>query len=287
MNIIKALRLNQWIKNLIIFIPFITFGNFNFVELNKLVIIFLSFSLIVSSTYILNDLNDIEADKLHPKKKLRPVAQGKISKFNWLLLSLTLFLIGNIIVILVDIQVFKYTSLYVILTLMYSFFFKYIKYFDLLSICLLFIIRLFIGSSTVEINNSIYLILTVFFSSLCLVCGKKISILNNNLLLNNKVKSFLLEKYKFKELNLILILSSVFSVTVYLIWIFTNKIYQTDNLNLISLIISALILILLFVSFYKKTKVNETEEVINLLNTDNTFRTYCIFFIIFSFIGLF
>ena len=79
-NIIIALRVKHWVKNLFVFIPLLVSGSF--FELNLLydaLLAFLSFCVASSVVYFFNDLIDIEKDKNHPKKKYRPIASGKIS----------------------------------------------------------------------------------------------------------------------------------------------------------------------------------------------------------------
>ena len=65
---IKVLRINQWSKNLLIFVVMFAANSINFTNVSILSILFFSFSLIVSSTYILNDLVDIQSDQNHPTK---------------------------------------------------------------------------------------------------------------------------------------------------------------------------------------------------------------------------
>ena len=72
---IKILRVEQWIKNLVIFLPAIFANKFSLIFDENLIIVFLGFSIIASSTYIYNDLKDLEQDKLHPVKKNRPLAK--------------------------------------------------------------------------------------------------------------------------------------------------------------------------------------------------------------------
>ena len=73
---IKILRVEQWTKNFIIFIPTILANNFQVLSSYKIYIVFLSFSLLASSTYIFNDIKDVEQDRIHPEKKFRPLASG-------------------------------------------------------------------------------------------------------------------------------------------------------------------------------------------------------------------
>ncbi len=81
MQILKLIRVHQWTKNLFVFAPLFFSGQF--LDKEKLVLSafgFLCFCLAASSIYIVNDLFDVEKDKLHPTKKNRPLASGKISK---------------------------------------------------------------------------------------------------------------------------------------------------------------------------------------------------------------
>ena len=82
MEYIYILRPWQWVKNLLILVPVILNRSFSFDNIENNLIIFISFSLLASGNYILNDLKDLQNDKLHPKKKFRPIANGKINKNN-------------------------------------------------------------------------------------------------------------------------------------------------------------------------------------------------------------
>ena len=77
--IIKLLRPHQYIKNLFVFAPILFAFSFTSDNLINTLIAFTLFSLIASSVYVLNDLMDIEEDKVHPKKKFRPTASGDVS----------------------------------------------------------------------------------------------------------------------------------------------------------------------------------------------------------------
>lgn len=77
---LKQLRIHQWLKNLLIFVPLIVSGGFTYLNNVAISLIaFVAFGLLASSTYILNDLLDLESDRLHPRKRNRPLAAGSIS----------------------------------------------------------------------------------------------------------------------------------------------------------------------------------------------------------------
>ena len=117
-SIINLLKIKHYVKNIVVFIPLVF--SLKFLEFNatlKAVIAFITFDLIASSVYIFNDILDVKNDKLHPMKKFRPIASGKISiHLAWILF--VLFAISAFIVALtVNKLVFLSIFLYLILKL--------------------------------------------------------------------------------------------------------------------------------------------------------------------------
>ncbi|MDE6418840.1 MAG: prenyltransferase, partial [Duncaniella sp.] len=79
-SLIRLLRPLQWAKNLFVFIPMFFSGNLlNAEDWVEGAISFVCFSMVASGVYCLNDLKDVEADRLHPTKRLRPIASGEVS----------------------------------------------------------------------------------------------------------------------------------------------------------------------------------------------------------------
>lgn len=285
-NAIKIIRPKQWLKNTLIFIPNIAANSLTFDNFNNLCIVFVSFSLIVSSTYVLNDILDIASDRNHPTKKNRPVASGNISIWSAKVLSVILFLTGFLIALRYDSAVIVILLLYVGVTIAYSIKLKYIKILDLLSIGFLFVIRLIIGGTTTNTYTSLPLILFVLFSSLCVVTGKKLSIYNNNEILKSKVKSFLNSSYKESELKLILQSSAAISIITYTIWLFSIKIINIINFSSILLIFSAVSLSFFFYFFINKTLIGQTEEIVEVIFIDKAIFTSLFTFSIFFILGI-
>ena len=79
------------IGNILIFIPFIFGTILNFTRIGNMFVAFFAFSFMASAIYIINDLKDIEKDKLHPKKCLRPIASGKVSKSTAVIIAILMF----------------------------------------------------------------------------------------------------------------------------------------------------------------------------------------------------
>ena len=94
---LKLLRVKHYIKNLLIFLPLIFNGNFFNIKLFSITFIsFLSFCFMASTIYIFNDLLDYEKDRVHPKKKLRPIASNKISKKQAIIVLIILFSLSKL-----------------------------------------------------------------------------------------------------------------------------------------------------------------------------------------------
>ena len=235
---VKLLRIEQWLKNLIIFIPLIAFGEINLEKIGDLTFIFLYFSLIVSSTYVLNDILDIESDLNHPTKNKRPIASGKISIKNAQFVLIFCLVLGKIGLFYSNNTVLVYSFLYVATTISYSYLFKYKKYFDILVIALLFIVRLLVGSTALAIDLSIPLLLFVFFTSLGIVSAKKYSILNNKEITGTKIKKFLNDNYKLSELDFIVKSSFLIAIVTYIIWLILIKTLYLNNFSSFYLVCS-------------------------------------------------
>ncbi len=259
---LKTIRLKQWLKNILIFVAVFGANEINFSNIKILVQVFVGFSLIVSSTYIYNDFKDIEADRQHPEKNKRPIASGKVSRKTGNILMTTLFILGKFILLFTNPLLLFFSSLYVLITTLYSTKLKFIKYFDIVSVSLLFILRIFLGAYAVSVPLSLSLIMFVFFTSLGLAAGKKLSIFLNDAVGESKVKAFLKSSYEKQELLNIVQITSLFSFITYSYWIFIIKYSNKVNIGTVFLILSCIFLGRFQLLFIKKTKEGLTEEII-------------------------
>lgn len=269
MEVIKALRPKQWIKNLIIFFAFIGNKDFNFTDFVDLLNIFTGFSMVVSSTYIINDLYDKQSDQEHPTKKFRGIAANKISLNKAITISILLMVFGLLLIYFIYDQALLITLLYILISLSYTIKLKYLKYFDLGSIVSLFLIRLLLGSIVIGIYLSNSLILFVTFTCLGIVLGKKISIYKDNKIISSDVKSFLKKSYSLKSLEISMQVSLFLSTITYINWVFGNESFMFLNYKVYFLILSCIFYAIIMVLFSKKTLKGETEDISqNLLNFD-------------------
>lgn len=173
-NYLKLMRPHQYVKNLFIFIP-ILLGMEMMTEtaVLKSVIIFVAFSLLSSTIYILNDMMDVESDRKHPTKKNRPLAAGTVSRKAAILLLLVLSVNGLVMGYSLDMASFLMMLGYVVLNFFYCVKLKHVPVLDICIIATGFIIRLIIGSTITDIKVSKWIVLMIFFLALFLALSKR------------------------------------------------------------------------------------------------------------------
>lgn len=172
---LRLLRVNQWIKNLLIFFPLIFAGKIKDQDLVlSTFIVFVCFSLLASSVYVLNDLVDVKEDRLHEKKKKRPIASGEISY------SLACIIgFGMLAVSFLGAWFFLPTTViflfffYLVANFAYSLFFKVHPPLDIITVSLFYLLRPAVGAEAINVPVSNWLILTTFFAALYLVSLKR------------------------------------------------------------------------------------------------------------------
>jgi len=173
-EIVKTLRIKQWIKNLIIFAPLIFSQNvFDTILLLKRVLAFVLFCLISGAAYILNDLKDLEEDRLHPLKSKRPLASGRLKKSQALFSFFFLVIICLTGAFLINISFFMALGVYVVLQVSYSFWLKHVVILDVFLIAAGFFIRVIAGGLVIEVQISPWLIICTILLALFLALSKR------------------------------------------------------------------------------------------------------------------
>lgn len=156
---IRAIRIYQWVKNLLVFVPlFVTGQPFNPTLLGTASEVFLCFSLTSSGVYILNDLMDLEADRAHPRKRSRPFANGSMSLVWGLWFGPGLIALGLGMSVTVSPLLAGLLLTYVLLTTAYSLYLKTKPLIDVFSLSLLYTIRILCGAAALTISLSIWLL---------------------------------------------------------------------------------------------------------------------------------
>lgn len=171
---LRALRVHQWLKNLLLFVPALT--AFSFLEIGNLAtmaVAFLAFSFAASGTYIVNDLWDLENDRVHPRKRLRPFASGKIPILHGLVVAACALILAFVMAFAISKSFFLMLLLYLVLTSAYSWMLKEYVLFDVLMLSILYMLRILAGSVAFRIEISSWLLAFSVFMFLSLALVKR------------------------------------------------------------------------------------------------------------------
>lgn len=171
---LRLLRVTNWAKNMFVFVPIIFAKHlFDFNEFNTVLLGFILFSLAASLVYIINDLYDAKKDALHPLKKNRPIASGKITVYSAAIIAVVIFLLLGILSIQVNLFFTLIIWSYVLLNVLYSSYLKNVVIVDIFCIALGFMLRVVGGAVIISVPISSWLILTTLFLSLFLAVMKR------------------------------------------------------------------------------------------------------------------
>ena len=215
---LKLIRVKHYVKNILLFVPLFFAHQMTKGIVLKECIAFFAFSFMASSIYIINDIKDVEKDKIHPTKKNRPLASGVISKKN------AIFLTCILVVFSLILNYFTYSSkesflvliLYFILNIAYTFKLKNEPIIDIFLLVSFYILRLYYVGIVVNINISDWIFLTVMCASFFLTFGKR---RNELIKTSDKTRSVLkyynkefLDKFMYVTLSLTLVFYSIWTI---------------------------------------------------------------------------
>lgn len=194
---IVAMRPIHWIKNFSLFASIFLIGEiFNPIELVNVIWGFVAFCLATSATYLINDIIDLKNDRLHPTKKLRPIASGELT-VPMALIEAVILTFSAILVTLISPLNTLFSFLivtYLVMQFLYSLILKNIPIVDILVIATGFVLRVYAGAVAVDAHLSVWFLLCVISVSLFLASGKRRAELNlvesENLLTRKSLKSY-------------------------------------------------------------------------------------------------
>ncbi|WP_323004484.1 UbiA family prenyltransferase [Denitromonas sp.] len=169
---LKALRVHQWSKNLLLFVPLLTaFSFFDTSKLFAVLVGFIAFSLAASATYIANDLLDLENDRAHPRKRSRPFASASLPIAHGLIAASVALTIAAGLAVMVSPGFAQLLLLYLVITSAYSWFLKEYVIIDVIVLSLLYTLRILAGSvaSGIPISSWLLAFSVFIFLSLALV----------------------------------------------------------------------------------------------------------------------
>jgi decaprenyl-phosphate phosphoribosyltransferase len=177
---VRLFRPRQWIKNLLVFAAPAAAGVLDEADhLGRTSLLFVAFCLAASGTYCLNDAADADADRAHPRKRLRPVASGEISPGRAAALGVVLLLAGIAVAALAGgWPTTGIVVLYVSITTLYTVWLKHQAVVDIVTVASGFVVRAVAGVVGTDLPLSEWYLIVASFGSLFLVAGKRSTELN-------------------------------------------------------------------------------------------------------------
>ena len=265
---LKLIRANHWLKNVLIFLPLFFSGSL--FQGNNLLITFIgfiSFSFIASCVYIINDMNDIEADRKHPVKKNRPLASGAVSIRTAVFILIALLIIST----LIDVKIYTLNNniltilipiIYLILNILYSIKLKHIPIIDVTVLVSGFFLRVLFGALIIGVELSNWLYLMIIFGSFFLVFGKR----RNEMLKNGDSSRKVLKIYnkEFLDKNMYVFLG--LAIISYSLWcVDPSTILRVGNNYMIW---SVPILVTIFMKYSLDIEGNSFGDPIDVVTSD-------------------
>lgn len=226
---IKLLRPKQWIKNLFVIAPLVFAKHiFDYNYVVKVVAAFILFCLISSSVYVLNDIIDCEKDKLHPKKKKRPIASGVISKIEGCIVLAILLPLVLFASFYIDLYFGLAILVYFINNMLYSFKIKHIVILDVMSIAFGFLLRVIGGALIIRVYISPWILLCTLLLALFLGFSKR---RNELVVLEKGAENHrkILEEYSLEFIDNMLSIVTASTVMAYSLYTFSTN---SENYNM-------------------------------------------------------
>jgi 4-hydroxybenzoate polyprenyltransferase len=177
MAMLKAMRLHQWMKNLLVFVPLMAAHQYADAPRDVLALMaFVVFSLTASSVYLLNDLADVQDDRHHARKRNRPFASGALSLITGWVAWPVLLLVAVVLSALFMPVLFSVSlGVYFVLTVAYSLQLKQLAVVDVLTLAALYTMRIIAGAAAIDVAVSFWLLLFSMFIFLSLALIKRYS----------------------------------------------------------------------------------------------------------------
>ena len=174
LDLLKTMRPLQWTKNLLVFAGLVFAGKATDPDLVFLAVIaFIAFCLVSSAVYFLNDIVDSPRDRLHPVKKDRPIAAGRLGLGAASGACVVLGIAGLIFGAMLPYPAMAVVYIYFFLNLLYSMWLKKVVIIDLMTVAAGFVLRVVVGTLAIGVETSHWLLICTFLLSLFLGFGKR------------------------------------------------------------------------------------------------------------------
>lgn len=252
-NIFALIRIKHWIKNAAVFLPVFFAGKFfnlpdspQFIELISL---FFAFCVASSSIYIINDIVDVEKDRLHPEKCKRPIASNFFSKKQALFIFTFIFILLVLLILQMGNSRFFVIG-YFLLNLAYSFKLKQIAIVDVTCISIGFLLRIIGGGVAAEVFVSQWMMIIVFLLSISIAFSKR----RDDLILNENLRDSL-SGYNIQFIDIAKSISFSITLISYILYSISTDVIErigSDKLYITSLFVFLGIMRYLQISIVEK-----------------------------------
>jgi decaprenyl-phosphate phosphoribosyltransferase len=219
---LRAVRPRQWLKNLLVGTAPLAAGRL--LERHVLITVamaFVAFCLVSAMVYLLNDVRDVEEDRLHPKKRLRPIAAGELSVRAAIAIAVVTGSAGFVLAFITSTGLGITVTVYVVLQVMYTLFLKHVPLLDLAVVASGFLLRAIAGGVAANIPLSQWFLLVASFGSFFMVAGKRYSELKALGADAGTRRS--LTRYSESYLRFAWMLAAVMVLISYSLWAFENR----------------------------------------------------------------
>jgi 4-hydroxybenzoate polyprenyltransferase len=254
---IRLIRVEHWVKNLFLFLPaFFAARLLEWPVLQNAVLGFLSFCLVSSSVYVLNDLVDAPQDRNHPDKRHRPIATGAIGRREAIALLLLLLGCGTAMAAWLSTSMLLFCLLYVAINILYSFSLKHIAIVDISLIGTGFLLRVLAGGAVTGVEVSHWLIVMTFLLALILGLAKR----RGEYVIATGGHTFrrALEGYNLPFLDVSITVCSTVAIVAYLMYCFSPEV--TDRIGSHNIYYTAFFVIIGILRYLQLTLVFERTE---------------------------
>lgn len=248
-NMLRLLRLSQWSKAGFVALGLIYSGRWAYWQ--DMVLAALSFCLLASAVYIYNDIHDRESDRLHPRKKNRPLAQQSITLPAAMTLMSSFMTIGMGLAWMISTKLALILACYLLLNLAYNHGGKSMFLFDVLFISLGFMLRVLAGTLGIGLPLSRWLLLVASLLSLFIALGKRQLELKLSL---SELTRTVLHRYKGILLPQLMAVTGLMTLLAYCVYIY--RVHHASTCFLLTLPFAALGLS----RFYRLTAKNQPDD---------------------------
>lgn len=271
MKYLKLIRVRHYLKNILVLLPLI------FSELlldrglfTKGIVLFVSFSFLSSIIYIINDLMDIEKDRLHPLKKNRPIARGDIKLYQAIVIIVTLLIL---IIALLSFNNMLFNAgnfillIYLMINILYSLGLKDIPLLDITILAFCFILRVLYGGVMLNIEISSWLFLTILSGFYYMALGKRRNEQNMSGSKTREVLKYYNKDFLDKAMYIFLGLSIVF----YALW-------AAIGVRHISFIYSVIMVIIILLKYSIDVSKSSYADPIDIITNDKILMILCVLY---------